>query len=93
MLATKLGVALDVYGSHATQLCLHWSDIDLVVFPMNSAPGTQGYNAQGGGNPSGRSFAAATSLPSNSFNGRHLLLDQVYEELRKDEHSSWISKV
>jgi DNA polymerase sigma len=22
---------VDVYGSHATGLCLHWSDIDLVV--------------------------------------------------------------
>lgn len=22
-----------VYGSHATQLCLHWSDIDLVLIP------------------------------------------------------------
>jgi DNA polymerase sigma len=24
---------VDVYGSHATGLCLHWSDIDLVVKP------------------------------------------------------------
>lgn len=24
---------MDVYGSHATGLCLHWSDIDLVVGP------------------------------------------------------------
>ena len=24
---------VDVYGSHATGLCLHWSDIDLVVGP------------------------------------------------------------
>ena len=22
---------VDVYGSHSTNLCLHWSDIDLVV--------------------------------------------------------------
>lgn len=22
---------MEVYGSHATGLCLHWSDIDLVV--------------------------------------------------------------
>jgi DNA polymerase sigma len=28
-------VGIDVYGSHATQLCLHWSDIDLVVIPQN----------------------------------------------------------
>ena len=24
---------MNVYGSHATGLCLHWSDIDLVVGP------------------------------------------------------------
>ena len=24
---------VNVYGSHATGLCLHWSDIDLVVGP------------------------------------------------------------
>lgn len=28
-------VQVDVYGSHATQLCLHWSDIDLVVTPQS----------------------------------------------------------
>ena len=22
---------VEIYGSHATELCLHWSDIDLVV--------------------------------------------------------------
>jgi len=27
------------------------------------------------------------------FNGRHLQLEQVYEELRRDEHRHWISKV
>mmetsp|Transcript_20953 Transcript_20953/g.20038 ORF Transcript_20953/g.20038 Transcript_20953/m.20038 type:complete len:89 (-) Transcript_20953:823-1089(-) len=25
-----------VYGSHATQLCLHWSDIDLVIIPTQA---------------------------------------------------------
>jgi DNA polymerase sigma len=25
-----------VYGSHATQLCLHWSDVDLVLIPPDS---------------------------------------------------------
>ena len=24
---------VEVYGSHATKLCLHWSDIDLVLKP------------------------------------------------------------
>jgi len=26
---------VEVYGSHATKLCLHWSDIDLVLKPVN----------------------------------------------------------
>ena len=26
---------IEVYGSHATKLCLHWSDIDLVLKPMS----------------------------------------------------------
>jgi len=27
------------------------------------------------------------------FNGRHLQLEHVYEELRRDEHRSWVQKV
>jgi DNA polymerase sigma len=27
---------VDVYGSHSTGLCLHWSDIDLVIGPQES---------------------------------------------------------
>ena len=30
---------VDVYGSHATGLCLHWSDIDLVVGPRANSDG------------------------------------------------------
>jgi len=26
--------SVKIYGSHATSLCLHWSDIDLVVGPQ-----------------------------------------------------------
>lgn len=26
---------VEIYGSHATGLCLHWSDIDLVVGSKN----------------------------------------------------------
>ena len=25
---------VEVYGSHATKLCLHWSDVDLVLKPL-----------------------------------------------------------
>ena len=25
---------VEVYGSHATKLCLHWSDVDLVLKPV-----------------------------------------------------------
>ena len=27
------GGDVEVYGSHATKLCLHWSDVDLVLKP------------------------------------------------------------
>ena len=27
---------VEVYGSHATKLCLHWSDIDLVLKPVSN---------------------------------------------------------
>ena len=40
-------VGIDVYGSHATQLCLHWSDIDLVVIPQN-VPGPNQHHHFGG---------------------------------------------
>lgn len=63
---------MQVYGSHATNLCLHWSDIDLVVIPPPENRYTHGQQV---------------------FDGRHLVLEQVYEELRRDEHRSWISKV
>lgn len=72
-------VTIDVYGSHATQLCLHWSDIDLVVCPSRNADQSRSYGQGSGQN--------------NVFNGRHLQLEQVYEELRRDEHRHWISKV
>ena len=26
---------VEVYGSHATKLCLHWSDVDLVLKPVS----------------------------------------------------------
>ena len=28
------GGEVEVYGSHATKLCLHWSDVDLVLKPQ-----------------------------------------------------------
>ena len=37
-------VDIDVYGSHATQLCLHWSDIDLVVIPKPLQNNSGGFN-------------------------------------------------
>jgi DNA polymerase sigma len=44
ILSKNLGVGVDVYGSHATQLCLHWSDIDLVAIPQN-VPGPNSSNS------------------------------------------------
>ena len=40
------GSSLEVYGSHATKLCLHWSDVDLVFVPP---PKYSGSMAQDGG--------------------------------------------
>ena len=33
---------IEVYGSHATKLCLHWSDIDLVLKPNMRESGNIG---------------------------------------------------
>ena len=30
------GSSVEVYGSHATKLCLHWSDIDLALVPPSA---------------------------------------------------------
>ena len=32
-----------VYGSHATQLCLPWSDIDLVIIPAKTSENQNSY--------------------------------------------------
>lgn len=87
-------VDIDVYGSHATQLCLHWSDIDLVVIPKpipNNS--TNNYNNGTSNYHTGYGHGNSHSNYSNIINGRHLLLEQVYEELRRDEHKGWITKV
>lgn len=55
---------VQVYGSHATNLCLHWSDVDLVVKPADSE-----YSGH---------------LSEN-------YLFNVYQELRRSNHSCWIS--
>ena len=81
-------VGVEVYGSHATQLCLHWSDIDLVLIPKNLNQ-NQYQDTKGLRNFSPNNFSHSVPI----YNGRHLWLEQVYEELRKEEHKSWISKV
>lgn len=60
---------VEVYGSHATNLCLHWSDIDLVLIPYE-------FNQNSG-----------MRYPMDNY------LQRVYSELRRSEHSSWISSV
>jgi DNA polymerase sigma len=35
---------IDVYGSHATKLCLHWSDIDLVLVPPSGSDNPDNWN-------------------------------------------------
>lgn len=85
---------IDVYGSHATQLCLHWSDIDLVVIPKPIPPSNSGgFNNSSGQHSGGYHHGGSNSNYSSIMNGRHLLLEQVYEELKRDEYKSWITKV
>lgn len=38
---------VEVYGSHATKLCLHWSDIDLVLKPVSREGGSVNRGAGG----------------------------------------------
>ena len=38
---------VEVYGSHATKLCLHWSDIDLVLKPVMRENTSAGGRNQG----------------------------------------------
>lgn len=88
-------VSVDVYGSHATQLCLHWSDVDLVVIPTSPHQPHQTQNMPGCTSryepPNNRAHNQHQN--NATLNGRHLLLEQVYEELKKDEHRAWIHKV
>lgn len=93
-----------VYGSHATQLCLHWSDIDLVLIPpeckqflpkdmLAREPGRFGeppFKASLEFNPK-MDLAAAIN---NSALNRNWLLT-VFQELLREEQagSNWLTSV
>jgi DNA polymerase sigma len=53
---------VDVYGSHATQLCLHWSDIDLVLIPPNGSDDRDNWS-----NPLRTVFLALNSEENKSW--------------------------
>ena len=87
---------VEVYGSHATKLCLHWSDIDLVLKPSNQG----GNSARGGGGDQMYSNRGANdggmlnvnSMGYNVSNTRNWL-NALYHELIKSENRGWLQKV
>ena len=92
---------VEIYGSHATKLCLHWSDIDLVLKPAQSresndirgangnSAGDSGYNSAKG---SGTFENSGNNSYSSSTNTRNWL-SNLYLELNKNENRSWLSDV
>ena len=59
-----MGSEVDVYGSHATKLCLHWSDIDLVLIP----PSRVSHIEKTGSTDSNKPPSQDASTPTNSMN-------------------------
>ena len=91
---------VEVYGSHATKLCLHWSDIDLVLKPAapkdRDAGGLSGradepHNIYQSQHRDGGMHGGAYSS-SNATNMRNWL-NILYNELIKSENRGWLQKV
>ena len=93
---------VEVYGSHATKLCLHWSDIDLVLKPVSPNKGENnsyqgGNSARGGGGDQMYSSRSANdggmlnvnSMGYNVSNTRNWL-NMLYHELIKSENRGWL---
>ena len=96
---------VEIYGSHATKLCLHWSDIDLVLKPALSRDSNDirggngntasesGYNgAKGSGTFENSGNNSYSNHGSSSTNTRNWL-SNLYLELNKNENRSWLSDV
>lgn len=93
---------VDVYGSHATKLCLHWSDIDLVLKPViaRESGGGVGRGSSGGGDQMyGNGRGADESMHSGSMGGGMNMINTrnwlgvLYSELIKSENRDWLQKV
>ena len=69
---------VQVYGSHATKLCLHWSDIDLVLKPKERAKTPRGTEGIQG---------AYREVPQKNW------LQLVYAELKKQDNCKWVKCV
>ena len=86
---------VEVYGSHATKLCLHWSDVDLVLKPVikeggnGERAGNSMFNNQRG---SDNNMLNPNSSGFNIPNTRNWL-NILYHELIKSENRGWLQKV
>ena len=86
---------VEVYGSHATKLCLHWSDVDLVLKPLakdarsgqgsGDVYGNSRSSTDGGNSGSGIGFGSMPNMRS--------WLSQLHNELVKSENRDWLHKV
>ena len=68
---------VNVYGSHATGLCLHWSDIDLVVGPKN---------VDGTDEPMSNNITIVESMIKDA-------LRRISDQLRQEIANGWITHV
>jgi len=89
---------VECYGSHATKLCLHWSDIDLVLKPImreggNGRGGASSGSDQYGGRRSTDHGMNTNSLGFNMPTNTRNWLSMLYQELVKTENRGWLQKV
>ena len=88
---------VEVYGSHATKLCLHWSDIDLVLKPVmrdnnDSSRGGQTSDQMYSGRRQGEHMLNANATGFSMPNTRNWL-NILFHELIKSENRGWLQKV
>jgi len=97
---------VEVYGSHATKLCLHWSDIDLVLKPRSHEGGIVRANSANSGSDSGQmpymgrrqnehKLVQPGMLNTNSHGfsmppNTRSWLNMLYNELMKSENRGWL---
>lgn len=86
---------IEIYGSHATKLCLQWSDIDIALIPPSKGGLKQSSDvflnsdsSQGGG----RGGYQNQQYGSQRYQTEDWL-DRVADELKRDEHRAWLKEI